>query len=83
MPFSNYAVDPAHIETMRTAFNKVCATLELNCAREDRATELVAMKIVQFAKLGVHDSDELCRLVLQDFKAQQSSSPRSNDQVLI
>ena len=24
MPFSKYVIDPEHIETMRTAFNRVC-----------------------------------------------------------
>jgi hypothetical protein len=31
MPFSKHVVDPAHIETMRAAFQKVCAALQLDC----------------------------------------------------
>jgi hypothetical protein len=30
MPFLKHVVDPAHIETMRAAFQKVCAALQLD-----------------------------------------------------
>jgi hypothetical protein len=77
VPFSKYTVDPAHIEAMRMAFRKVCEALELDCRPEDRVTELIAMRIVEFAKTGVNDADELCSLVLQDFKAERLSAAQT------
>jgi hypothetical protein len=64
MPFSKCVVDPAHIETMRSAFRKVCDALQLNCDPSDPMTEIIVMKIVEIAKGGELDPDRLCNRVL-------------------
>jgi hypothetical protein len=66
MPFSNHQIDPAHIEAMRSAFEKVCDALLLKCDVEDPMTEIVVNKIVAHAKAGEHDTDRLAELVLND-----------------
>ena len=66
MPFSNHQIDPAHIEAMRSAFEKVCDALLLKCDVEDPMTEIVVNKIVAHAKAGKHDTDRLAELVLND-----------------
>jgi AcrB/AcrD/AcrF family len=59
MPFSKYVVDPAHIETMRSAFRNVCDALQLNCDASDPMTEIIVMKIVEPAKGGELDPGRL------------------------
>jgi hypothetical protein len=44
MPFSKHVVDPAQIEAMRSAFQKVCNALDLKCDPDDRLTEIIAIK---------------------------------------
>jgi hypothetical protein len=66
MPFSKHHIDPAHIETMRAAFRKVCDTLLLKCDRDDPMTEVIVTKIVALAKAGEHDAQKLAELVLND-----------------
>jgi hypothetical protein len=65
-PFSQYQVDPAHIEAMHSAFHKVCEALVLKCDKEDPMTEVIVSKIVTAAKTGEHDTDRLAVLVLND-----------------
>ena len=60
MPFSKYDIDPEHIEVMRAAFHRVCDVLRLDCGSEDPTTEIVVMKIVEFAKTGELDPERLC-----------------------
>ena len=50
MPFSQYQIDPAHIEAMRSAFKKVCEALMLRCDKDDPMTDVVVSKIVALAK---------------------------------
>jgi hypothetical protein len=52
MPFSQYHIDPAHIEAMRSAFQKVCDALQLKCEVGDPMTEIIVNKIVAAAKAG-------------------------------
>ena len=66
MPFSQYHVEPAHIEVMRSAFHRVCEVLLLKCDKEDPMTEVIVSKIVTAAKAGEHDTDRLAVLVLND-----------------
>jgi hypothetical protein len=66
MPFSQYHVDPAHIEAMRTAFHVVCDSLQLECDVGDPMTEIIVTKIIALAKAGEHDADRLVELVLND-----------------
>jgi hypothetical protein len=60
MPFSKYDVDPDHIEAMRSAFKRVCDTLQLDCDADDPMTEIVVSRIVELAKAGEHDPERLC-----------------------
>jgi hypothetical protein len=73
MPFEKYDIDPAHIETMRTAFRKVCGRLRMNCAVDDPATDLIVLKIVEIAKTGELDPDQLCDRVVREL------GPRGSD----
>jgi hypothetical protein len=66
MPFSNYDIEPEHIEAMRAAFYRVCAILQLNGDRDDPMTEFVVIKIVELAKAGELDPGRLCIAVLAD-----------------
>ena len=66
MPFSQYHVDPAHIEAMHSAFHKVCEALLLKCDKEDPMTEVIVSKIVAAAKAGEHDTHRLAAQVLND-----------------
>ena len=44
---------------MRKAFDAVCARLELSAVREDQATELVALKIIELARAGDGNTETL------------------------
>jgi hypothetical protein len=60
MPFSKYDIDPEYIEAMRAAFHRVCDVLQLDGDREDPMTEIVVTKIVELAKAGELDPEQLC-----------------------
>jgi hypothetical protein len=77
MPFSNYTIDPQQIETLRSAFKKVCLELGLNCEAGDPMTEIIVEKIMDIAKTGETDPDRICSLVLADTSAPASTSERS------
>ena len=66
MSFSQYHVEPAHIEAMRSAFHRVCEVLLLKCDKEDPMTEVIVSKIVAAAKAGEHDTHRLAAQVLND-----------------
>jgi len=66
MPFAKYGVDSAHIEATRAAFRKVCDAFQLNCSADNSATDSIVLKIVEIAKTGEFDPDQLCRLVMLD-----------------
>jgi hypothetical protein len=66
MSFSQYHVEPAHIEAMHSAFHRVCEVLLLQCDKEDPMTEVIVSKIVAAAKAGEHDSYRLAAQVLND-----------------
>src|SRR5436190_14141223 len=55
MPFSKHYIEHEHIETMRTAFYKVCDALLLKGEVDDPITEFVVNKIVALANAGEHD----------------------------
>ena len=44
---------------MRAAFHLVCDVLQLDCGREDPMTEIVVTKIVELAKVGEIDPEQL------------------------
>jgi len=52
---------------MRKAFDAVCARLELSAGREDQATELVALKIIELARAGDGNAETLAARVLAEF----------------
>jgi len=62
------AFDPEVIQAMGMAFQKVCQQLRLSDT-SDAATELVATKIILFARMGERDPERLYRAVLDQFKA--------------
>jgi hypothetical protein len=64
MPFSKYVVDPAHMETMRSAFRRVCDALDLRCGPDDPMTEIIVMKIIELARAGEVDPGRICSKVL-------------------
>ena len=66
MSFSQYHVEPAHIEVMRSAFHRVCEVLLLKCDKEDPMTEVIVRKIVAAAKAGEYDTHRLAMQVLND-----------------
>jgi hypothetical protein len=66
MPFSKHHIDPAHIEAMRSAFHNVCDALLLKGDVDDPMTEIIANKVVAFAKAGEHDASRWAELVLND-----------------
>jgi HD-like signal output (HDOD) protein len=65
MLLSQYHVEPAHIGAMRSAFNRVCEVLLIDCDKDPR-TEVIVRKIIRAAKAGEHDTDRLAVLVLND-----------------
>jgi hypothetical protein len=74
MPFSKHHVDPAHMEVMRTASNKVCDALLLKCDKDDPMTDVIVTKIVALAKAGEHDADRLAARVLNDLADDDAGS---------
>lgn len=67
-PFLNReGFDPEAVSAMGSAFEKVCARLNLSRQAGDLVTQLVAAKIINFAQQGLSDPDALCERVLQEF----------------
>jgi len=58
-PHRTLTFEPNHIQAMRKAFDAVCARLELSAGREDQATELVALKIIELARAGDGNAETL------------------------
>jgi hypothetical protein len=65
--------EPELIEAMRLAFHKACQTLQLR-SRDDALTEIVAEKIVEFAKTGESDPERLCSQTLGALSGQRKAS---------
>jgi hypothetical protein len=59
---------------MHWAFEAVCGKLQLSMAAEDRVTELVGDKIIEFAPAGEHDPDRLTARVLAEFGIENDGS---------
>ncbi len=59
-PFSQYQVDPAHIEAMHSAFHRVCEALLLKCDKEAPMTEVIAGKILSPASTGLAAMQRVC-----------------------
>jgi hypothetical protein len=58
--------DPEAIRAMGVAFQDVCRRLHL-ADKEDRATEMVAQKVIEIAQKGVRDPVQLTNAVLESF----------------
>jgi hypothetical protein len=65
--------EPELIEAMRLAFRKTCETLRLT-DKDDVFTEIVAEKIVELAKTGESDPEQLCSQVLRVLPEQRKAS---------
>jgi hypothetical protein len=79
MPFTKFNLEHEDIEVMRAAFHRVCELLQLDCGADDRVTEIVATKLIEYAKSGERDPERLCIGVLASLQAAlQSTAERSN-----
>ena len=65
--FQNSAFEPDQVEAMGRAFDAACAELQLSDL-DDSLRELVAEKVIKYARGGVRDSELLCRLVLVEIQ---------------
>ena len=63
----NEAFDPEQIEIMSAAFLDACATLGL-AATTDPAAQLVAARVIELAKRGIHSRTELFRGAVDGFR---------------
>ena len=66
--FDGYKPDPETIRVMGVAFEMVRAALRLN-DRNDLAVEIIAKRIIDFAKEGERNPDLLCERALRDLRA--------------
>jgi hypothetical protein len=55
--------EPDLMEAIRLAFHRACEALQLQ-GTSDALTEIVATKIIEFAKAGEVDPERLCSKVL-------------------
>jgi hypothetical protein len=62
--FKNAAFEPEAISTMTSAYAEVCRTLGLS-DRDQRETNVVAKKVIEFAQRGARDPIRLRDCVLQ------------------
>ena len=53
MPFTKFNLEHEDIEVMRAAFHRVCELLQLDCGADDRVTEIVATKLIEYARLCI------------------------------
>jgi hypothetical protein len=68
MPTShNFAFEVEHIQAMDEAFNAVCGRLELSTLTGDRASELVAVTIIELAMAGERNAKRLTARTLAEF----------------
>ena len=63
-----YKPDPETIRVMGVAFQMVRVALRLN-DRNDLAVEIIAKRIIDFAKEGERNPDLLCERALRDLRA--------------
>jgi hypothetical protein len=72
--------DPEQIAAMHTAFERVCTRMRLSGTKAAPVIELVAIKIVELARAGEFDPEELTRAAMADFDG--TSNSRASKQVL-
>jgi hypothetical protein len=61
------AFDPEALQAMGIAFDNACKALGL-ADRIDPVTETVALRIIELARTGIRDPEELERTMLASFK---------------
>jgi hypothetical protein len=67
-PFlAGQAFEPELIRQMSLALETVCAKFEMKL-RDDRATRVVATKIIELAQRGVRDAPTLSEMALEELK---------------
>jgi hypothetical protein len=69
-----FAFEIEHVQAMNEAFHAVCGKLELFAGTGDRASELVALKIIELANAGEKDADRLTARVLAEFGVENDGS---------
>jgi hypothetical protein len=67
--FEKEAFEPEAISTMSSAYAEVCAALGVN-ARDQRATNVVAETVIEYAQRGARDPVRLRNCVLAALQAQ-------------
>jgi hypothetical protein len=72
-PRAQVSFGPEQLDAMTQAFETVCRKLRLT-RRKDRATEFVALKIVDLAMTGETNQENLTALALAAFDANQRNS---------
>jgi len=66
--FSGQAFEPETIRSMSIALERACEEVGLRPGN-DAATEYVAAKIIELAKRGIRNSDQLVKMTLQDLQS--------------
>jgi hypothetical protein len=61
------AFDPEALAVMNAAFQAVCRSLELTGA-DDLRREAVALKVIELARIGDRDPDQLAARVLDELR---------------
>ena len=64
----NSVFDPEAVKALASAFEDVCAALQLTDRNDPRAT-IVARKIIEHARCGERDPIRLCEAVLLELSA--------------
>jgi hypothetical protein len=64
---ANTAFGPTDVEAMVQAFEGICAELKITRADE---RELVARKVINCAKLGTLNSQDICKMIVSEFQDQ-------------
>ena len=77
MPITPYlahqAFEPEVIETMSAAFVAACDALHLKVG-DDPATRVVAGKVINLARRGIRDPEELRTMTLKEFDLSDESA---------
>ncbi len=64
----NTAFDPDTVKALMNAYEQACAALAL-VDRTDPLTEIVAKKVIEYAKSGERDAARLCEAVLKELQS--------------
>jgi hypothetical protein len=72
--FPRFAFEVEHIQAMDKAFDAVCGRLELSTRPGDRASELVAQRIIELAVAGERNADRLTVRILAEFGIENDGS---------